>query len=177
MVHIFSCMGMKIGYAKSTPKIAVCMVHLSLNTPKFVTMTLFFHRGLRVLHVLPCFSPPARWGLLDFIRAVLCILFLLLVLLLLAVQIPVGTAGPPPQAPDPSQRTARPPPRAPDPSGHCRTSTATSRWQWALPDLNCQIECQKICQIECQKICQIECQKICQIECHSKWSIFFLGGI
>ena len=32
--------------------------------------------------------------------------------------------------------TAGPPPRAPDPSGHCRTSTATSRSQWALPDLN-----------------------------------------
>ena len=38
------------------------------------------------------------------------------------LQIPVGTAGPPP--------------RAPDPSGHCRTSTASSRSQWALPDLN-----------------------------------------
>ena len=42
--------------------------------------------------------------------------------LLLAVQIPVGTAGPQP--------------RLPDRSGHCRTSTATSRSQWALPDLN-----------------------------------------
>ena len=69
-----------------------------------------------------CCSPPARWGLLDFIRAVLLLLRLLLHLLLLAVQIPVGTAGPPP--------------RAQDPSGHCRTSTATSRLQWALPDLN-----------------------------------------
>ena len=79
-------------------------------------------------------SPPARWGLLDFIRAVLLLLLLLLLLLhlrillrhllrlLLAVQIPVGTAGPPP--------------RAPDPSGHCQTSTASSRSQWALPDLN-----------------------------------------
>ena len=43
-------------------------------------------------------------------------------LLLLAVQIPVGTAGSPP--------------RAPDPTGHCRTSTASCRSQWALPDLN-----------------------------------------
>ena len=32
--------------------------------------------------------------------------------------------------------TAGPQPRAPDFSGHCRTSTATSRSQWALPDLN-----------------------------------------
>ena len=75
-------------------------------------------------------SPPARWGLLDFIRAVLLLLVRLLRLLcllltrrlLLAVQIPVGTAGPPP--------------RAPDPSGHCRTSTASCRSQWVLPDLN-----------------------------------------
>ena len=139
------------------------------------------------------FFPPARWGLLDFNRALL--LLLLRLLTRLAVQIPVGTAGPPPRAPDPSGHcrtstascrsqwalpdlnrdfqvavgTAGPQPRAPDPSGHCRTSTASSRSQWALPDLNGQIECQKICQmecqIECQKICQIECQKICQIEC------------
>ena len=38
------------------------------------------------------------------------------------LQIPVGTAGPPP--------------RVADPSGHCRTSTVSSRSQWALPDLN-----------------------------------------
>ena len=109
------------------------------------------------------FSPPARWGLLDFIRAVLLLLLRLLTRrLLLAVQIPVGTARPPPRAPDPSghcrtstascrsQRalpdlnrdfqvavgTAGPQPQLPDRSGHCRTSTATSRSQWALPDLN-----------------------------------------
>ena len=73
------------------------------------------------------YSPPARWGLLDFIRAVLLRLrILLLLVLLLAVQIPVGTAGPPP--------------RAPDPSGHCRTSTASCRSQWALPDLNRELQ-------------------------------------
>ena len=69
--------------------------------------------------------------MLDFNRALLLLLHLLRLLcllrlltrrLLLAVQIPVGTAGPPP--------------RAPDPSGHCRTSTASCRSQWALPDLN-----------------------------------------
>ena len=49
-------------------------------------------------------------------------LYLRLLRLLLAVQILVGRAGPPP--------------RAPDPSGYCRTSTASSRSQWALPDLN-----------------------------------------
>ena len=92
------------------------------------------------------FSQFARWGLLDFIRAVLLLLRLLARRLLFAVQIPVGTAGPPPRAPDPSGHcrtstaTSRsqwgPQPRLPDRSGHCRTSTATSRSQWALPDLN-----------------------------------------
>ena len=119
--------------------------------------------------ILLVISPPARWGLLDFIRVVLLLLLRLLCLLrlltrrlLLAVQIPVGAAGPPPRAPDPSGHcrtstascrsqwalpdlnrelqiavgTAGPQPRLPDRSGHCRTSTATSRSQWALPDLN-----------------------------------------
>ena len=87
------------------------------------------------------------------------------------LQIPVGTAGPQPRLPDRIRSqcalpdlnrdfqiavgTAGPQPRLPDRSGHCRTSTATSRSQWALPDLNGK----KRCQIECQKICQIECQK------------------
>ena len=57
--------------------------------------------------------------------------------------------------------------RAPDLSD-CRTSTASSRAQWALPDPNtCQRECwnkcHKECQKECQNKCQIECQKRCQI--------------
>ena len=30
--------------------------------------------------------------------------------------------------------------RAPDLSGHCRTSTASSRSQWALPDLNRELQ-------------------------------------
>ena len=74
----------------------------------------------------PCFmclfSPPARWGSLDFNRALVLLLLLLLVLvlLLLAVQIALGTAGLLPGAPDRS--------------GHCRTSTASSNSQWALPD-------------------------------------------
>ena len=78
--------------------------------------------------MLLVFSPPARGGLLDFIRAVLLLLRLLLhlLLVLLAVQNPVGTAGPQP--------------RVADRSGHCRTSTATSRSQWALPDLNCELQ-------------------------------------
>eukprot|EP00435_Cladocopium_sp_Y103_P059745 s657_g21.t1 len=64
------------------------------------------------------------------------------------VQIPVGTAGPRPRAPDPDLNSelpipvgnAGPQPRAPDPSGHCRTSTASSRSQWATPDLNGELQ-------------------------------------
>eukprot|EP00435_Cladocopium_sp_Y103_P068203 s235_g31.t1 len=50
------------------------------------------------------------------------------------LQIPVGTAGPQLRAPDPSGQRG-PQPRAPDPSGQRRTSTASSRSQWALPEL------------------------------------------
>ena len=137
-------------------------------------------------------SPPARWGLLDFIRAVFLLRLRILRLHLRSpdpsghsrastassrsqwalpdlhreLQIPVGTAGPQP--------------RLPGRSGHCRTSTATSRSHWPLPDLNREPqiavgtagpqreECQKRCQIECQKICQIECQKECQKICQTE---------
>ena len=71
-------------------------------------------------------SPPARWGLLDFIRAVLLLLILLLLLVLLR-QLPhaVGTAGP--QLP------------ASDLTGHCWTSTAGFRSEWARLNLNRQV--------------------------------------
>ena len=46
---------------------------------------------------------------------------------------------PPPHPPSPSPPPP-PPPRSPDPSGHCRTSTASSRSQWALPDLNRELQ-------------------------------------
>ena len=144
------------------------------------------------------YSPPAKWGLLDFIRAVLLLRLRILRLhprLLLAVQIPVGTG----RTPDPSGHcrtstatsrsqwalpdlnrdfqvavgTAGPRPWASDPSGHCRTSTATSRSQWALPDLNRDFQIAVGTagpqREECQKRCQIECQKICQIECQKEF--------
>ena len=137
-------------------------------------------------------SPPARWGLLDF----------------------MSVAAPSP-SPSPPRRTsttmitpecslpdlnhdhrihaqcslpdlnhdhprpvfaAGPQPRPSTPSVRCRTSTTTIHAQCSLPDLNHdhqrlvfaagpQLLCQKLCQIECQKLCQIECQKLCQIEC------------
>eukprot|EP00435_Cladocopium_sp_Y103_P057959 s2413_g20.t1 len=37
-------------------------------------------------------------------------------------------------------RTAGPQPRAADRSGHCRTSSASSRSQWPLPDLNRELQ-------------------------------------
>ena len=45
---------------------------------------------------------------------------------------------PPPRHPPPSPPP--PPPRSPDPSGHSRTSTASSRSQWALPDLHRELQ-------------------------------------
>ena len=63
------------------------------------------------------YSPSARKGFLDFIRVVLLLLLRRLL--------------PPPHPP--------PPLRSPDPSGHCRTSTASSRSQWALPNLDCEL--------------------------------------
>ena len=65
-------------------------------------------------------SPPARWGLLDFIRAVLLLrLRILLLHLLLASS---------------SQS------RSQWALWHCRTSTASSRSQWALPDLHRELK-------------------------------------
>ena len=50
------------------------------------------------------------------------------------------------------------------------SSTASSRSQWELPDLRCQIECQIGCQIECRNINQIKCQTEIQIECQNVYS-------
>ena len=102
-----------------------------------------------------CISPPARWGLLDFNRALLLLRLLRLLTrrLLLAVQIPVGhsrtsTASSRSQwaLPDLNSGlqiavgTAGPQPRLRGRSGHCRTSTASSRSQWALRDLNRELQ-------------------------------------
>ena len=64
-------------------------------------------------------SPPARWGLLDFIRVTrVRLLVLFLVLFLVLVLLFLLFLPPPP------------------PRGHCRTSSASSRSQWATPVLN-----------------------------------------
>ena len=49
---------------------------------------------------------------------------------------PPPPTHPPPPPPPPPPPHPPPPPRSPDPSGHSRTSTASSRSQWALPDLH-----------------------------------------
>ena len=84
--------------------------------------------------------------------------------------------------------SARPQQGAPECSGQRRTSTGSSRLQWAAPDLNRELQiavgsagphpggsraewaapdlsCQKICQKICQKYVSQECQKICQKKC------------
>eukprot|EP00435_Cladocopium_sp_Y103_P024901 s1510_g6.t1 len=64
-------------------------------------------------------------GVDDLLLILLLLLLVLLVLHGRQLQIAGGTAG----------RQLR----APDRSGHCRTSSASSRSQWALPDLNCKL--------------------------------------
>ena len=90
-----------------------------------------------------CFSPPARWGLLDFSRAVLLILHLLHLLLRLLLflllqflldhvcinfHVHFRLAN---SSPISSPTSAR--------SGHCWTSTAGFRSEWARLDLNRQV--------------------------------------
>ena len=79
--------------------------------------------------ILTC-SPPARWGSLASLRVTS---FLPSLISSLPpsfpnseLQIAVGTAGPQLQTPNHSK--------------HCRTSTASCRSQWALPDLNCELQ-------------------------------------
>ena len=133
------------------------------------------------LLILFSFSPPARWGLLDFITVVLLLLLLLLHHLCIHFRVHFRLAN---SSPISSPTSAR--------SGHCWTSTAgfrsewarldlnrkvlsavgtagpqpgTFRAQWAPLDLSGQMECQNICQKDCPNICQIDCQNICHIEC------------
>ena len=123
-----------------------------------------------------CFSPPARWGLLDFIRAVL------LLLLFSSSASSSSSFSSTISASNSTSTSALPTLRQalrqrPHAVGTAGPQPGTFWAQWAPLDLNGQIECQKICQIECQidcqiecqKICQIKCQKICQIECQKIW--------
>ena len=138
------------------------------------------------------FSPPARWGLLDFIRVVV-LLFLAILLLLLAspssfsstmsASTSTSTSALPPLRQIPSSVCAAGPQPGTFPA-QCApldfnlgpSQLSVHRWTstWDLPRSVCTAglqpetfpaQCQKICQIKCHKICQIECQKICQIEC------------
>ena len=104
------------------------VVYWSKPWDKFHSASWKFH------HQTSCvFSPPARWGLLDFIRAVL-----LLLRLRILSSISSASSSPPPHPPPLSPPP--PPPRSPDPSGHSRTSTASARSQWALPDLHRELK-------------------------------------
>ena len=119
-------------------------------------------------------SPPARWGLLDFmsvawssssssrcpprppaqlrlaIHSVLC--RTLTTTIHAQCSLPdLNHDHPRPVFP------AGPQPRPSTPSVPCRTSTASIHAKCSLPDLNREYPRQKICHIECQKICQIEC--------------------
>ena len=126
-------------------------------------------------------SPPARWGLIDFIRAVVLLLLLILLLRLLLL-LPVSlvcTAGPQPGtfpaqcAPlDGPQPGTFPAQCAPLDLNLGPSQLSVHRWTstWDLPSPACTAGPQPGTfpaqrapldlngQIECQKICQIECQ-------------------
>ena len=63
------------------------------------------------------------------------------------LRITVGTAGPQPRPPELSGHSG--PLQAPDLSGHCRTSTAGSRLQWTLPDINRKLQSQP--ELNCER--------------------------
>ena len=96
------------------------------------------HICYRPKHICSSFSPPARWGLLDFMSVASSSCLVLL----------SSSSPPPPRRPP---RPPRPPPAPlrsmsvcpagpqPRPSTHsvpCRTSTTTIHAQCSLPDLN-----------------------------------------
>ena len=81
------------------------------------------------------FSPPVRWGLLDFMYAVLLLFFFFLFVLfflLFASSSSSSQTSSPSSSPDVARCQHGPP----DCSGQRRTSIASSRLQWAAPALN-----------------------------------------
>ena len=131
-------------------------------------------------HVFLCFSPPVRWGLLDFMWALSsasssfsssfsassCLPRHQLRWCVLSVPCRTSTAimwaqcSVPDLNRDPVSSVFRagPQPRSCEFSVPRRTSTAILWGQCSAPDLNRD---QKKCQKECHKICQKECQKKC----------------
>ena len=138
-------------------------------------------------------SPPARWGLLDFMSVASCVLLLrppppASCVLRPAFCLPPASSSSSPRPPRPTatcdpQRClpdlnhdhprpmfpAGPLPRASPPSVPCRTSTTTIHAQCSLPDLN-HDHPRPVFPAGPQPrpstpSGHIECQKICQIEC------------
>ena len=65
---------------------------------------------------------------------------------------------------------SRSPPRQPSIAGSSTFEAASSRSQWASPDLNRKIECKNLCRIECQNMWQIESQIECKSMLQNKMS-------
>ena len=129
-----------------------------LHTQLIITVGFFKHLYIKKLHpqpgpsratispalgILPmgAFSPPARWGLLDFM-SVAAPPPLLLLLLLAFCRTSTTTIHAQCSLPDLNHDqphpvfAAGPQPRPATPSVRCRTSTTTSHAQCSLPDLN-----------------------------------------
>ena len=84
-----------------------------------------------------CFSPPVRWGLLDFMYVFLLLfLFLFLFFFFFFLLFLLFSSSSQTSSPSSSPDVARCQHGPPDFSGQCRTSLASSRLQWAAPGLN-----------------------------------------
>ena len=114
-----------------------CLTQLTRLTPTDEDLTIWLTKqtGEAPFKFKSTYSPPVRWGLLDFM-----------------------SAGPP------SSSSAGPSPQAPDQSVPRRTSTTKNLWRY-IYQIECQKECQNIWQKVCQNRCRIECQKRCENKC------------
>ena len=159
--------------------------HLHFFAAKILLDSCFFNCfGGEVSKVY--YSPPARWGLLDFVRVVLLLLLLdslsssssssslrllvRLLPLLFHFHVHGCLANSSPSSSPTSELSVHRWTSTWDlPSSVCTAGPQSGTFpaQCAPLNLNGQIDCQKICQIERQKECQKECQKICQIKCQN----------
>ena len=126
-------------YLKPKTNIGAFFSRFKLDTGYILKDCVFFFRFFLGFYPVP-FSPPVRWGLLDFMYAVLLLLLLLrlllVLLLLFFLLFASSSSSSQTSSPSSSPDVARCQHGPPDCSGQRRTSIASSRLQWAAPDLN-----------------------------------------
>ena len=154
--HFASCAG-----CVSTQNVTCVYVCFKNISPTQAGNSLHIYQNLEHTPLLGINSPPARWGLLDFMSVACSSPPLLL------------SSPPPPAQPRPSTHSvlsdlnhdhprpvfpAGPQPRPSPPSVPCRTSTTTIHAQCSLPDLNwAGMVVVEVRQGTCRKIWDKEC--------------------